>query len=199
MTLMACPECDLLHRQAPVRDRASAVCVRCGAVLKRGRRSPLDTTLALALTAMVLFVLANAFPLLTMQLHGLAQAATLPGCVQALATDGWIWLALIIAITVQLAPLAHLAGVSYVLIQIRRGKATHTTARIFRQVLRLERWGMAEVFVLGILISYVKLSKMAPILPGPSLYALLGFIMIAAAELSSLDPATVWDALEHQA
>ena len=196
-TLCACPECDLLHRLGRVPERGTAHCIRCGAILKRGGRT-IDRTLALAVTALVLFALANAFPILKLHLHGMAQDATIPGCVQMLAASGWIWLALIIFITVELAPLAHLLGVTYVLVQVKRGRATHRTARVFRTVLKLEMWGMAEVFVLGIIVSYVKLSQMALVSTGLSLYALVGFIVIAAAELSSLDPATVWDALERQ-
>lgn len=57
---------------------------------------------------------------------------------------------------------------------------------------------MAEVFILGILVSYVKLAKMAVVVPGPSLFALGAFIVVAAAAVSALDVGSVWEALRSQ-
>jgi paraquat-inducible protein A len=54
---------------------------------------------------------------------------------------------------------------------------------------------MAEVFVLGIIVSYVKLAKMAVVVPGPSLYGLCAFIVAAAAAVSALDIRSVWEVL----
>lgn len=197
-SLCACPECDRLHRARPVPERRAATCVRCGATLKRGGRDRVDITLALALTALILFGLANAFPILQMHLHGRVQEATIASCALHLFAHGWFWLGLIILITVELAPCAYLAGVTVVLVQVRRRRASRRTARLFRFVLKMQAWAMAEVFVLGIIVSYVKLSQMALLSVGISLYALVGFIVITAAELSALDPATVWDAMERQ-
>ena len=153
---------------------------------------------ALALTALILFGLANAFPILQMHLHGRVQEATIASCALHLFAHGWFWLGLIILITVELAPCAYLAGVTVVLVQVRRRRASRRTARLFRFVLKMQACAMAEVVVLGIIVSYVKLSQMALLSVGISLYALVGFIVITAAELSALDPATVWDAMERQ-
>jgi paraquat-inducible protein A len=198
-SICACPECDLLHRSLPVPERKAAACVRCGATLKRGGRDRADITLALAITALILFGLANAFPILRMHLHGRVQEATIINCALQLFAQGWFWLGSIIFVTVELAPFTYLLGVTIVLVQVRRRRATRRTARLFRLVLKLQAWAMAEVFVLGIIVSYVKLSQMALLSTGVSLYALVGFIVITAAELSALDPATVWDAMERQA
>ena len=193
---MACPECDLLHRNLPAPSTGSLLCSRCGAVLRRSGKGTPDLPLAFALAALIFFALANAFPLLALRLHGAVQETTLPGCVHILASIGRPWLAAIVATTVQLAPLAQLAGLVYVLVQVKRRRARPLTARIFRWTQELPAWGMAEVFVLGILVSYVKLAKMAEVVPGPSLYALGAFVVASAATFATLDSGTVWDALE---
>ena len=107
----------------------------------------------------------------------------------------WPWLSTILITTVILAPAVHLSGMIYVLFQIRRGRQTHWTARIFRVVEQFQVWGMAEVFVLGIIVAYVKLASMAVVVPGPSLYSLGAFILVAAAALTSLDPGIIWEAM----
>jgi paraquat-inducible protein A len=197
--LMACPECDLLHRVERLPRGESAACRRCGAFLRRGTTPSLDTPLTITFIALLLFGVANAFPLLVLQLHGSIQFASIPGCVNALVTLGWPWLAAILITTVVLAPPVYLAGLAYVLIQARRKHATRGTMRIFRIVQEFHPWGMTGVFLLGILVSFVKLKDMATVLPGPSIYALAAFTVAMAALVTSLEPASVWDALEGQA
>ncbi len=62
--MIACHECDLLHRVRPIQDGAAAKCVRCGAVLYRQKRDSLDRTLALTVAGLILFAVANTFPFL---------------------------------------------------------------------------------------------------------------------------------------
>ncbi len=127
-----------------------------------------------------------------MTLRGQVKVATLPGCASILAELGWPWLSGILLTTAILAPFAHLLGMAWVLLRVRSGRQTRATARLFRVVEQFQTWGMAEVFVLGILVSYVKLAAMATLVPGPGLYALGAFVLVAAAALSAVDPAAVW-------
>ncbi len=173
-----------------------ALCVRCGAVLRRGSHASRDRALAFYLAAIIFFALANAYPILSLRLHGVVTAATIPGSAALLAELGWPWLSAILITTVILAPAVHIVGTAFVLLQIRWGWRTLWTGRLFRLAELFETWGMAEVFVLGIFVCYVKLAKMAAIMPGPSLYALGAFIIAVAAALSSLDPDAVWEDLD---
>ncbi|MDR3672690.1 MAG: paraquat-inducible protein A [Holophaga sp.] len=195
--MLACPDCDLLHRAGRPQRHTMQLCVRCGAVLGRGRSATLETVLALYLTALVLFCLANAFPLLDLRLHGTVREASIPGCVRILATLGWPWLSAILVTTVVLGPLVHLVGMAAVLLQLTRGREGAWTARAFRILEEFRRWGMVEVFVLGVLVSYSKLARMATVVPGPSLYALAGFLLVAALAIASLDPREVWEGVAH--
>jgi paraquat-inducible protein A len=195
---LACPECDQLHATEISPLEGSLQCIRCGTEIRRcGRKGFPDRNLALALTSLLFFVLANAFPLLSLNLHGTIQTATLPGCVRILAAMGWPWLSAILLTTVELVPLAYLLGLITVLIQVRRGRATTRTARIFRRILDLQDWGMVEVFILGVLISYVKLSSMAIVLSGLSIYALAAYIFVAAITQSTLDPDAIWQSIRE--
>jgi paraquat-inducible protein A len=192
--MLACPDCDLLHRAgAPGKD-SMQLCVRCGAVLGRGRHARLARVMALHVTALILFFLANAFPLLAVRLHGTVRETSIPGCARILATLGWPWLSAILVTTVILGPLLQLGGTLAVLVQIARRRQGAWTARLFRILEEFRSWGMVEVFLLGVLVSYSKLSQTATVVPGPSLYALGGFIFAAALAMSALDPRAVWDA-----
>jgi paraquat-inducible protein A len=195
---MACPECDLIHEIGPLPRDETANCRRCGALLRHGPHGSLDTPLALSIAGLVLFGLANASPLFVLQLHGSLQAATIPGCVQTLVSLGWPWLAAILITTIVLAPPVHLAGLVFVLVQAKRRRRHPWTARLFRIVLEFQGWGMAEVFVLGLLVAYVRLARMAVVIPGQAMYALAAFTLTTAVVVTTLDADTVWDALGGQ-
>jgi paraquat-inducible protein A len=193
--LLACPECDLLHQATRSPGGTTQVCARCGAELGHGRPADVTRVLALFVTALILFVAAHAFPLLTVRLHGTVREASIPGCVRILTSLGWPWLTAILLTTVVLGPLVHLSGMVVVLVQVARGRLRSWTARAFRILEEFRRWGMLEVFLLGVMVSYVKLAKNAVVRPGLSLYALAGFIVAATAAFSALEPRVVWDAI----
>jgi paraquat-inducible protein A len=52
---------------------------------------------------------------------------------------------------------------------------------------------MMDVFMIGILVSVVKLAEMATIVPGPSLFAFVVLIFVLAAAQAALDPDIVWE------
>ena len=83
-TLIACPECDLLQKSTPLSKGAVARCPRCRMVLYRLADDNLDRPLAYTLAATVLFVVANMFPIVGLELQGQSSAATLFGTAQAL-------------------------------------------------------------------------------------------------------------------
>ena len=67
----ACIECDLLVELGAVEGGQRAACPRCGHLLSAPARDGLSRPLAYALAAIVLLVLANAFPFLALKAKGL--------------------------------------------------------------------------------------------------------------------------------
>ena len=65
-----------------------ARCSRCGAVLRRHKRNSLERTLALGVTGVILFVIANAFPFLGLELQAQVIQTTLFSGVRALFSQG---------------------------------------------------------------------------------------------------------------
>ena len=193
---IACHECDLIHRMRPLREGATARCSRCGAVLYRHRKNSLDRTLALTLAGLVLFVLANSFPFLSMKIEGQVQESTLATGIQELWAQGMWQVALLVLLTTILVPFAQLAGLLYVMLPIKLNRKPWMLARIFRLVQRLHPWSMMEVFMLGILVATVKLAGMASIVPGISLFAFMILIFVLAGCMASLDPHLIWQRVE---
>lgn len=195
-SLIACHECDLLHRTAPLPQGGTARCVRCGALLYRRRRGSIDSCLALTVAGLILFTVANAFPLLSMRLGEESQQAVLISGVLRLWDQGNYALSVLVLLTSIVAPLAKLSLFAVVLLPLRLGlRPPHWAGRAFRLALSLTPWSMMEVFLLGVMVAMVKLADTADILLGPSLYAFGLLIPVLAWVSSALDPEVVWDRL----
>jgi paraquat-inducible protein A len=191
--MLACPQCDLLHRGDPPAPGSMQVCTRCGAVLGRAGSLGLEAVLALHVAALILLLLALAFPLLSLRMHGTLRVASIPECARILASLGWPWLSAILLTTVILGPVVQLGGTALLLLQILRRRQATWNARMYRVLEEIQRWNMVEVFVLGVTVSYVKLSQNATVFPGPALYALGGCIVVTAVAVATLEPRTIWD------
>ena len=57
-------------------------------------------------------------------------------------------------------------------------------------------WSMVEVFVIGVLVSLVKIGAMASVVLGISFWAYVGFAVCFTASLSSLDRFEMWREIE---
>jgi paraquat-inducible protein A len=194
-SLIACHECDLLHQVQPLPDGGAARCVRCGALLYYQKKDSLDRTLSLTIAGLVLFIVANTFPFLAMKSGGLVRETTLITGIKGLYLQGMEALALLVLLTSILVPFVQIAGMLYVLVPLKVNRVPRKLALVYRFIRSLQPWAMMEVFMLGILVSYVKLGKIAKIVPGLAIYSFVVLIFVLAGAAASLDPRIVWDRL----
>ncbi|OHB31474.1 MAG: hypothetical protein A2X84_07645 [Desulfuromonadaceae bacterium GWC2_58_13] len=193
---IACHDCDLLHEVRPLPPGSVALCSRCGSVLYRHKRNPLDRTLALALTGMILFILANSFPFLAIKSAGLTRATTLISGIAELHRQEMNLVALLVLATTLVVPLLELCALLYIFLPMKVGRTSRHMAMAWRCLSKVRAWSMMEVFMLAILVALVKLSGMATIVPGVSVYAFAALIFVLAAASNSIDPQLIWDNLE---
>ena len=194
----ACHECDLLHDLKPFPQGHVAKCTRCGAVLHRQKKNSIDRTLSFAIAGLILIVLANTFPFLALKSEGLVQETTLITGVKELYAQDMRSLAVLVFLTSILVPFIYIVGILYVVIPLKYNRLPWRLPLVFRFIGRIGPWGMLEVFMLGILVSIVKLAKMASIVPGIALYAFVVLIFTLAATNASLDHHLVWHTLEKR-
>jgi paraquat-inducible protein A len=197
-SLMACHECDLLQRLPPVPEGRVALCSRCGAVLFRPKRNSLDRTLALNLTGILLYAVAVSFPFLALKTQGFVREAALLTGMKVLYQQGMSGLALVVILTCILFPLIEMLSLLYILLPLKFGRKLPGAVVLFHSVQVLKPWGMMEVFMLGILVSMVKLAKMATIIPGTALWAFVLLIFVLAGSTASLDSHLVWEKLDRR-
>jgi len=197
-SLMACHDCDLIQRLPHLSEPGTVQCVRCGAVLHQKKRNSIERTLSLTLAGLVLFGIANSFPFLAFKLEAQVRQTTLLTGIEELYAQGMPELSLIVLLTTVLIPLAQMLCMLYILVPLKLKKIPRGLPRVFRFVHHLAPWSMMEVFMLGILVSVVKLAKMAKIVPGVALFSFLALIFVMAAMTASLDSHLIWEKWENR-
>jgi len=197
-SLIACHDCDLIQRLPHIAEAGSVQCIRCGAVLHQKKRNSIERTLAWTMAGLVLFGIANSFPFLAFKLEAQVRQTTLLTGIQELYAQGMPELSLIVLLTTVLVPLAQMISILYILLPLKFERIPRGLPRVFRFLHHLQPWSMMEVFMLGILVSVVKLAKMANIVPGIALYSFLALIFVLAAMTASLDSHLVWEKLDEK-
>jgi paraquat-inducible protein A len=191
-TIIACRECDCLQREVTPPRHGAAMCVRCGAELFRNKPASLDHTLAFLVAAAVFLVIANSFPLLALDAQGVRNSTTLFGTSQALFVDGEESLAILVFITTILFPALEIATMLYLLVNLKAGRLPVALSPAFRLVESIKPWGMISVFMLGTLVSLVKLHSIATVVPGLALYSLGALILMLTASEAAFEPREMW-------
>lgn len=164
----------------------------------RNPRGGLDVPLALLVAALVFYVLANVYPLLTLEINGISRASTLSGAAFALYQSEMMILALLVFLTSVVAPGLLMLSTVYVLAALRYGKQLPKVREILSVISHLQSWEMADVFIVGVLVALVKLSGQAYTLVGLGLYALIASIALAAAARINIDIYGLWRSLEER-
>jgi len=146
----------------------------------------------LTLTSLILFIIANTFPFMAFEMGvNIRQTVLITGIIE-LYKQGWPALAGLVMLTTMIAPFLHITGMLYILLPLRANCQPPKFTTIFRFVRSIQQWSMLEIFMIGILISLVKLAKMATIVPGVALFALMMLIFVQAAAINALDPDIIW-------
>lgn len=195
MHQIACHECDLIHDIPAMPSRASACCVRCGSVLFRARDNSVDHTLAWTLAGLVLYAVAVSFPFLIMKNGPIGNETGLLTGIQQLFNQGIIPLATLVLLTCILIPLIQMLGLLYIFIPLKFNFRVKFAISVFRLFKHIKPWSMMEIYMLGILVSIVKLGKMATIVPGLAVIAFGILIFVLNFALSSVDEHMVWEKL----
>jgi paraquat-inducible protein A len=195
-SLVACPHCDLLQRLPALEPGGSARCPRCDQELWRRREDSLNRTLALALAAAVLYVIANVVPMLGLTAVGHEASTTVFGGARQLWDDGREIVAVLVFLTAVVAPALQIGFVLAIVLAAHRARPPKWVGTLLRHHPVTRTWSMIEVMMLGVLVALIKIADYATVIPGLALFALGGLIFLLAAIQASFDPREVWERVE---
>jgi paraquat-inducible protein A len=192
----ACHFCDTLHEFSPVDEGMAARCARCGGLLYQNRPASLARASAFSLAALLLMALAHVFPFLTMDAAGMHRELTLAGAASALIDEGAPVLGSSVVLFTMITPVMLAGGMIYVCLPLMFGRAAPGARVTTRWMYLSEPWNMVEVFLLGVLVSLMKLAKVADVNFGIGFWAFAGVMLCMAGAVAGIDREELWDRLE---
>jgi paraquat-inducible protein A len=171
-------------------------CPRCGSDLHRREPDSIGHTWALTVAALILYIPANYFPVLTVVQLGAGAPSTILGGVVELFDAGMYPLAALVFFASIAVPVLKLISMITLLITTQAGYThrLHDRAVLYRIVNTVGRWSMIDVFMISILVALVQFGAAVTIDPGIGgiAFALVVITTMFAAE--GFDPRLMWDA-----
>jgi len=195
-SLVGCPRCDLLQRLPNLAPGASARCPRCNEELWRYREDSLNRTLALAIGAALLYVVANSVPMLGLTIVGRAASTTVIGGASHLWENGQKMVGALVFLTAVAAPALQIGFMLAIVVGACRGRPRKWVGTLLRHHPTTRLWSMIEVMMLGVLVALVKIADYATVIPGMALFVLGALVFVLAAMQANFDPKQVWDRIE---
>lgn len=190
--LIICEHCDCVYQKVTLAKHQKTLCVRCGGVLQRYNGLTVQQRLALTLTALMLWIFANFYPVMSISLQGLKNSATLWDSVLALSLGPITFIALVAAIAMIIAPIFQLVLLIWVLGYALAGRRSPGFKFCMRWLETLRPWSMLEVCLLGAMVAVIKLAGFLDVLPGIGLFA-LAILSLMMIRIAGRDVRDLWE------
>lgn len=185
-------------RKPMLQDGESAECPRCGYELFSHRHHVVRRSLALVLTALLLYIPANFLPIMQLNLLGQTSQDTVWSGVLGLYESGMQGIAVVVFLCSMAVPLLKLLCQLLVLLSIRLDFGRSYGLLLYRIYHHMREWGMLEVYLFGILVSIVKLVDLAELHLGVGLACFVALMLAQVWLEVTMSQHQVWDALSEE-
>jgi len=190
--LLICEYCDTVYRRRTLARGEVAQCTCCEAILERHHGLSVNAMLALVLTAMIVFVLANMWPIVTLGLNGQYSSTTLWGMIIQMWQQQAQVVSVLAAATLFFFPLVKMLSLGWLLWFGRQGRRAPGFVPIMVTLHYIGPWTMSEVFVLGALVAIVKARVYFEVVADPGIYA-YAVLTLLITIFASVDVRQLWD------
>ena len=192
-----CHECGLAVNMLPLHENHKAQCPRCGYILMAIHCNAIERILAFSLTALIFLLGSLPFEFLSFKANGLENKFDVVASFNILIDNHYEVLALLELITIFIIPTVILLALIYLLIPLRKGSYPRKGHRVLKLIFTLMPWSMVEIFLIGALVSLIKIISMADVHLGPSFYAFTLFSVAMTAALLHIDKSHLTQLLDN--
>jgi paraquat-inducible protein A len=184
---MRCHECDFQITLPSLTHKQQAVCPQCGLQLTVYHHNASQRIIALATTSLIFLLASLPFKFLSFSAKGQYQSIDILGSLWILVEKDYELLALVQAIAMLILPAFVLVSLLYLLVPLSMGFRPVKAEWVIKTLFKLLPWAMAEIFLIGVLVSLIKIVSMADIGLGLSFYAYLLFTIFMTITLLYVD------------
>ncbi|SDK35094.1 paraquat-inducible protein A [Methylophilus rhizosphaerae] len=189
-----CTTCGLVNT-LPTIAGAAAVCKRCGSKLHMRKPNSLEFTWALLFTAVILYIPANAYPMMITTSLGQTHASTIIGGMLELWQHGSEPIAVVIFVASVLVPIIKMLILILLswLVKHPGPLNAQQKTRLYHLTELIGRWSMVDVFVVAIMVALIQSGNLMSVLPGPAALAFCAVVITTMLAAMALDPRLLWD------
>ena len=187
------------HHCATVQKADRRRCSFCHSGLHRRKPKSLQRTWLFLITALVLYLPANLWPIMITVSLGETEPNTILSGVLELWEDGSYPIAIIIFVASVMVPIAKF----FILFALCLSEQFHRFAKpqskvmLYRVTEFIGRWSMVDVFVVAFLAALVQLGTVMTVYPGPAALAFAGMVVATMLASASFDPRLLWESDEQ--
>lgn len=132
------------------------------------------------------------YPFISFSSNGITQTITLPDAARILFNYDSDLLGLFIDFSIILLPMSLLILLIPIHLGMLRTLSQKYARTILKFTLTLEPWIMSEIFLIGVLISMVKIMSLADVSFGISFFAYVGFVLCYIGAVTHVNRAHLW-------
>ena len=184
---LLCQECHNRVKLPVLTHKQAETCPRCGLQLTVYHHNASQRIIALAITSLIFLLASLPFEFLSFSANGQSQSIDMIGGLWILVDLNYGLLAFVEAIAVLILPAFVLISLLYLLVPLSLGLQPQKSQWVLKTLFKLLPWTMAEIFLIGVLVSLVKIISMADIGIGLSFYAYLFFTLFMTITLLYVD------------
>jgi len=195
--LISCPDCDLLLKDSKGTHDHTLRCPRCGRTLSKDIADSVTKTLVLSITGLLLYFPSISLPLLTFKTLGFSDTGSIIQSAAQLYTSGYYFVSLMVFLSAVVFPLVLLGSIFTVSFEMNRGRSPSFLKKLFKLYLHLEEWAMIEVYLLGIMITIIKMADTADIVFDSGVFCFTGLVFISMGISTVIDRKIFWTVLDR--
>lgn len=192
----ACPDCDLLLHKAKAPEGYKTICPRCRRTISRSSTASTSKVLALSIAGLSLYLPAILLPLMTFKAYGFSGSANILQSILNFYRNDYYFVSLMVLLSAVVFPLILLTTIFIISWQLQRNRYPSYLAGLFRSHLYLEEWAMVEVYLLGILVTIIKMSHTSEIDYQSGILCFSWLVLITLGISTVIDRDLFWRCIE---
>lgn len=149
--------------------------------------------MAFSLTALILYIPANVFPFMTIELYGRTNSSTILGSIRSLMDQKSYSVAMVVFLASFLIPILKLLILFYLSATARNGVRPEFKMKLYHFVEAIGRWSMLDIFLLAVMVAIVKLGKLTSVHPEPGSMLFLMVVLFTMLASAYFDPRILWE------
>jgi paraquat-inducible protein A len=195
--LIACRDCDLLIERISLIEDQQAHCPRCNSILYQGRRDHVLKTLIVSGSGLLMVFPAYYLPIMNMEALGITNATSVLTSIPPMMNSSF-WIAGIgLLLFAVIFPILILSISFFISIHLRFSFCPIYLSDLQKLYQSLIRWGMAEVYVLGILVAFIKLTDDFTVALGPGMLCFILMMFCSLLVTTTVSRQYFWETLYY--